>query len=184
MTLEKSKIFKMKKLFAFALCLTLGLTVSFAQADKAVKEAVKEVVQKTVAPGPAMDFESTEVDYGTIEQHSDPYRYFKFTNNGDEPLVIKHAKGSCGCTVPTYPKEPILPGETAEIKVRYATDRVGPFTKTITLTTNEASETKVLRIKGKVNKAPVEPDAIPAAAPSILGTGGDSHEGHNHKHKH
>ena len=170
----------MKKLFAFALCLTLGLTVSFAQADKAVKEAVQEAVAPA---GPLMDFEATEVDYGTIEQHSDPYRYFKFTNNGSEPLVIKHAKGSCGCTVPTYPKEPILPGETAEIKVRYATDRVGPFTKTITLTTNEASETKVLRIKGKVNKAPAEPDAIPAAAPSILGgQGGSGHEGHGHGH--
>ncbi len=184
------KLKKMKKLFAFALCLTLGLTVSFAQADGAYKQAqkglAKEAVKEEVVPGPMMNFESTEVDYGTIEQHSDPYRYFKFTNSGDEPLVIKHAKGSCGCTVPTYPKEPILPGETAEIKVRYATDRVGPFTKTITLTTNEASETKVLRIKGKVNKAPAEPDAIPAAAPSILGgQQGTGHEGHNHKgHKH
>lgn len=171
----------MKKLFAFALFLSLGMTVTFAQADKAVKEAVKEAVAP--AAGPVMEFEATEVDYGTIEQHSDPYRYFKFTNTGNEPLVIKHAKGSCGCTVPTYPKEPILPGETAEIKVRYATDRVGPFTKTVTLTTNEGSDTKVLRIKGKVNKAPAEPDAIPAAAPSILGSGegdGGSHEGHKH----
>jgi len=167
----------MKKLIAFALFLSLGLTVSFAQADQAVKEVVKEAVAPA---GPAMEFESTEVDYGTIEQHSDPYRYFKFTNNGSEPLVIKHAKGSCGCTVPTYPKEPILPGETAEIKVRYATDRVGPFTKTITLTTNEASQTKVLRIKGKVNKAPAEPDAIPAATPSILGGQSTGHEGHKH----
>ena len=134
--------------------------------------------------GPVFEFESEVIDYGEIAANSDGNRVFKFKNVGKSPLIISNVKGSCGCTVPTYPKEPILPGETAEIKVRYATDRVGPFTKTITLTTNEASDTKVLRIKGKVNKAPAEPDAIPAAAPSILGTGGtgDSHKGHGHGH--
>ena len=172
----------MKRFLAFALFLSLSLTFSFAQENhnhnhKNHNHKASET-ENTMAPaqkeaeGPQMTFESSEVDYGTIGQHSEPYRYFKFTNSGTEPLVIKHAKGSCGCTVPTYPKEPILPGEAAEIKVRYATDRIGPFTKTITLTTNEVSETKVLRIKGKVLKADEEPDAIPAAAPSILGGGG------------
>jgi len=170
----------MKKIFAFALFLSLGLTVSFAQAEKAL-DATKAAPTEEVAPGPNMNLESNELDYGTILEDSDPFRYFKFTNSGDEPLVIKHAKGSCGCTVPTYPKEPILPGETAEIKVRYATNRIGPFTKTITLTTNEGVETRVLRIKGKVEKKPAEPDAVPAAAPSILG-GGAGHEGHGHNH--
>ena len=158
----------MKKLFAFALCLTMGLTFSFAQ-----ETLVKEEVQKTQASGPVMEFETMEVDYGTIIQESDPFRFFKFTNTGDAPLVIKHAKGSCGCTVPTYPKEPILPGESAEIKVRYDTKRVGPFTKTVTLTTNEDVEKKILRIKGKVEKKAAEPEAVPAAAPNILnGSGG------------
>ena len=172
----------MKRFLAFALFLSFSLTISFAQEHnhnhnhdhkhKAPSTEKTMAPAQKVAEGPLMTFESTEVDYGTIDQHSEPYRYFKFTNTGTEPLVIKHAKGSCGCTVPTYPKEPILPGEAAEIKVRYATDRIGPFTKTVTLTTNEASETKVLRIKGKVLKAKEEPDAIPAAAPSILGGGG------------
>lgn len=159
----------MKKLFALALCLTLGLTYSFAQAEKA-----GETIEQATQPGPEMSFESTEVDYGTIVQDSDPFRYFKFTNTGDEPLVIKHAKGSCGCTVPTYPKEPILPGEDAEIKVRYDTKRVGPFTKTVTLTTNSAVEKHILRIKGKVEKKAAEPEAVPAAAPNIISNGSNN----------
>ena len=57
----------------------------------------------TPAQGPSMNFETTEIDYGVIAQNSDPLRVFKFTNEGSEPLVIKHAKGSCGCTVPSYP---------------------------------------------------------------------------------
>ncbi len=162
----------MKKLFAFALCLTLGLTYSYAQ-DQEGKVQLKEAVEKTVAAGPVMEFTSTEVDYGNIIQESDPFRFFDFTNTGTAPLVIKHAKGSCGCTVPTYPKEPILPGESAQIKVRYDTKRVGPFTKTVTLTTNEGVEKRILRIKGKVAAKPAEPEAVPAAAPNILnGSGG------------
>lgn len=165
----------MKKLIAFALFLSLGLSFSYAQdkaAPKMDKAAAAPAPLTLDAPGPQMTLESTEVDYGLILEDSDPFRYFKFTNTGDEPLVIKNAKGSCGCTVPTYPKEPILPGEAAEIKVRYATNRIGPFTKTITLTTNEESDTKVLRIKGKVEKKAAEPEAIPTAEPSILGGGG------------
>ncbi|MBK7407756.1 MAG: DUF1573 domain-containing protein [Saprospirales bacterium] len=92
--------------------------------------------------GPVMSLETTEVDYGKIEQGADPYRVFKFTNTGKAPLVIENAKGSCGCTVPTYPKEPIAPGETSEIKVRYDTNRIGKFTKTVTLTTNEGVTTR------------------------------------------
>ncbi|MEM6316930.1 MAG: DUF1573 domain-containing protein [Bacteroidota bacterium] len=154
----------MKKLFALALCLSLGLTFSFAQTEKVVGEKV----EMTKSTGPIMEFETMEVDYGNIIQDSDPFRYFKFTNTGDAPLVIKHAKGSCGCTVPTYPREPILPGESAEVKVRYDTKRVGPFTKTVTLTTNEDVEKRILRIKGKVDKKPAEPEAVPAAVPNVI----------------
>jgi len=100
--------------------------------------------------GPVMKFEKTEIDYGTIAQNSDPLRKFKFKNTGTAPLVITSAKGSCGCTVPSYKKEPVMPGESSAIEVRYATDRVGPFTKSVTLTTNESSPTRVLIIKGTV----------------------------------
>lgn len=149
----------MKKLFSLLTLMTLVAGLSFAQGDApAATDAAPAAVE-----GPVMTFESIEVNYGTIEQNSDPYRFFAFTNTGNEPLVIQHAKGSCGCTVPTYPKEPILPGETGEIKVRYDTKRLGNFTKTVTLTTNEATPKHVLRIKGKVEAAPEEPDAVPAS---------------------
>lgn len=111
-------------------------------------------------------FDVTTVDYGMIEKGSDPLRKFPFKNTGNEPLIIKNAKGSCGCTVPTYPKEPVMPGETAVIEVRYDTQRVGPFTKTVTLTTNEAVDTKTLTIKGEV-KAPAVEESVPTVTPAI-----------------
>lgn len=109
----------------------------------------------TMAQGPVMAFETTTVDYGTIEKGGEPLRKFKFKNTGTEPLIIKDAKGSCGCTVPTYPKEPIMPGESSEIEVRYDTQRIGMFTKSVTLTTNETNGSHLLTIKGEV-KAPTE----------------------------
>ena len=112
------------------------------------------------ASGPAMTFEATTIDYGVIEQGSDRVRIFKFENTGTEPLIITKAKGSCGCTVPTYPKEPVLPGETGEIKVEYDTNRVGPFTKTVTLSTNAADRT-LLTIKGEVKPKTSDTSGLP-----------------------
>ncbi|MBK8919925.1 MAG: DUF1573 domain-containing protein [Saprospirales bacterium] len=112
--------------------------------------------------GPVMTFDVTTIDYGNIEKGAEPLRRFKFTNTGNEPLIIKTAKGSCGCTVPTYPKEPIMPGESNVIEVRYDTQRVGAFTKTITITTNEATDTRMLTIKGEV-KAPATQESVPAS---------------------
>ncbi len=117
--------------------------------------------QTQTASGAVMTFDVTTIDYGTIDKGGDPIRKFKFTNTGNEPLIIKTAKGSCGCTVPTYPKEPIMPGETNVIEVRYDTQRVGMFTKTVTLTTNETSDTHTLTIKGEV-KAPATQESVPA----------------------
>lgn len=117
--------------------------------------------------GPIMDLESLDVDYGTIEQHSDPVRTVAFTNSGTEPLVIKNARGSCGCTVPIYPKEPILPGETNEIEIRYDTKRLGPFSKTVKITTNDGNDPLVIKVHGKVLK-PEDEDNVPAAAPNML----------------
>ncbi len=106
--------------------------------------------------GAVMTLDNTEIDYGTITQGAEPLRLFTFKNTGTEPLIISNAQGSCGCTVPVWPKEPILPGETSKIEVRYDTNRVGPFQKTVTLTTNEATPSKTLTIKGTVNAKPVE----------------------------
>lgn len=80
-----------------------------------------------------MVFESETIDYGTIPHNADGKREFVLTNNGDKPLIITNAQGSCGCTVPTYPKEPIAPGAKAVIGVKYATDRVGSFQKQLHL---------------------------------------------------
>lgn len=104
-----------------------------------------------------------EWNYGNIENGSTGYRYFKFTNTGSGPLVISGAKGSCGCTVPSYPKEPIMPGESEYIKVKYDTKRTGAYTKYVTLTTNSKSNpTTRLKIFGTV-AAPEGTPAAPAA---------------------
>ena len=129
----------MKNLFALAFIFLLGAFTAVAQDEQA------EIVD-----GPKMEFQSMTVDYGTIEKDSDPIRIAKFTNTGTEPLIIKHAKGSCGCTVPTVPEEPIMPGETGEIKIRYSTNRVGTINKTVRVTTNEGGQPHILRVKGKV----------------------------------
>lgn len=98
----------------------------------------------------AITFETDVVDYGTIEQGADGLREFKFKNTGKEPLIISNATGSCGCTVPTWPKEPIKPGESSSIKVKYDTKRLGAINKSVTITSNATEATKVLRIKGNV----------------------------------
>ena len=121
--------------------------------------------------GVSMKFETETIDYGTITKGAERVRKFYFVNNGTEDLVIKNAKGSCGCTVPTYPKEPIKPGERAAIEVNYDTQRLGAFTKTVTLTTNapEGQDTKVLTIKGLVEDVPA---GTPEKAPGLIAPAG------------
>jgi hypothetical protein len=97
-------------------------------------------------------FEEETINYGKIDKGSDGERVFIFTNIGDQPLVIKRIQSSCGCTVPKKPEAPIMPGEKGEIKVSYATNRVGGFSKSITIYSNAKNPTKVIRIKGLVNK--------------------------------
>ncbi len=118
--------------------------------------------------GPMMTFEKMVCDYGEIEQNSERDRFVKFTNTGTEPLVISNARGSCGCTVPVWPKEPIMPGETSEIKISYATNRLGKINKTVTITTNEGGSPHVIKVVGNVSK---KEDAVPEAPKSILGGG-------------
>ncbi len=102
--------------------------------------------------GPKLKLDANEVNYGTIEQNSEPFRTLKFKNVGNEPLIIKNARGNCGCTVPTWPREAIMPGETSELKIKYSTDRIGPINKKVTLTTNEPENenTHYISIVGNV----------------------------------
>jgi len=124
------------------------------------------VVSFVFAGAQSIEFESKVVNYGTIAHNANGNREFTFTNNGDQPLVIKSAKGSCGCTVPSYKKEDGTsewsPGESGTIKVKYATNRIGKFTKTITLSTNTLDKKPViLTIKGEV-LAPAKETGAPA----------------------
>jgi cyclophilin family peptidyl-prolyl cis-trans isomerase len=101
--------------------------------------------------GPKIQFNKEVHDYGIIEYSADPYCTFEFKNTGNESLLITEARGSCGCTVPEWPKEPIAPGSTGSIKVTYDTKRVGSFQKSVTIMSNAINEpTKVINIKGEV----------------------------------
>ena len=98
-----------------------------------------------------IEFKTEVIDYGTIEKGADGVRVFEFTNTGNAPLIITKVKSSCGCTIPSKPKGPILPGETGKISVKYDTNRVMPIRKTITVSSNAANApTIALKIKGLV----------------------------------
>jgi len=87
-----------------------------------------------------------EIEEGTVAKHD-----FVFTNTGDAPLIITNAQGSCGCTVPEWPREPIAPGETGKIHVEFNSQgRAGSQTKQVTLNANTTPNTKVLRISAQV----------------------------------
>ncbi|MEO1010369.1 MAG: DUF1573 domain-containing protein [Bacteroidota bacterium] len=100
-----------------------------------------------------IEFKEETVDYGTVEKGSNGVRVFEFTNTGDAPLIVSKVSSSCGCTIPKKPEDPILPGKTGEIQVKYDTNRVGPIRKAVTVISNADTPTKVLKIKGEV-KAP------------------------------
>jgi len=107
--------------------------------------------QAPVGPKTTIEFASLEHDFGTIEQNTHNPKTFTFTNTGDKPLIISNAKGSCGCTVPNYPREPIAPGQTGEIEVVYnpGTQR-NQQVKTISITANTEPATTVLQVKANV----------------------------------
>ncbi len=98
----------------------------------------------------AVVWKTEVVDAGEIPQGKPKAIEFEFTNNGSAPLVITSAKGSCGCTIADYPKEPIAPGKTAKVTATYNAAAKGPFTKTVTVTTSESETPKVLTLKGTV----------------------------------
>lgn len=124
----------MRKLI-FLVVMTLGSLISQAQT------------------GPKIEFKEETINYGTVTKGEDSgKRIFEFKNTGDAPLLITNAKSSCGCTVPSYPKEPIAPGATGQIEVQYNMNP-GPISKTITVSSNAVNVENgmvALRIKGLV----------------------------------
>ena len=97
-----------------------------------------------------IEFKQTTIDYGTIEKGADGLRTFEFTNTGNAPLIISKVNSSCGCTIPKWSKEPIMPGESGEIQVKYDTKRVSHIRKTISVLSNAETPTVALKIKGLV----------------------------------
>jgi hypothetical protein len=100
----------------------------------------------------AFKFDQSEFDFGTVKEGEVVEHVFKFTNAGTAPLVIQNAVGSCGCTVPEWPKEPIAPNASGEIRVKFdSRGKVGANNKTVTITANTSAEPTVLTLKGNVN---------------------------------
>ncbi len=108
---------------------------------------------------PIITFDKTTHNYGTIYEKSNGNVNFIYTNTGKEPLILNRVKSSCGCTIPKWSRQPLMPGETDTIKVHYDTKRIGTFHKSIRVYSNATKPTIVLNIKGKVIKE--ESTALP-----------------------
>lgn len=149
----------MKKLFLLPI-LALGFLTASAQAP-----TVSGGTDRT--DGPTMKFDELDHNFGTIKQGESVTYIFKFKNTGKEPLIINTAVGSCGCTVPEYPKEPIRPNGNGEIKVTFnSTGKSGPQDKTVTIT-YDTDKTVVLHMRGTVEvPAPAPAPAAPTQAPT------------------
>ncbi|MFN5849599.1 MAG: DUF1573 domain-containing protein, partial [Chitinophagales bacterium] len=150
---------KMKKILLLTLVSLIGLGLSAqSKPAKGKKAAAAEAKVVTVAPisnEPSIFIEKETVDYGVIDKGADGVRTFKVTNRGAQPLLLTNCSGSCGCTVPTCPREPILPGKSAEVQVKYDTGRPGPINKQVNITSNDPQNpNKVVFIRGEVKDAP------------------------------
>ncbi len=120
-------------------------------ADGTVSAAVAAMPKtKLVFEGDTFDF--GKIKEGTIVEHT-----YVVKNVGDEPLLISNCRASCGCTIPTWPKDPIAAGESAKIEVKFnSSHKEGDVSKAITVTANTDPEQNFLTIKGNVEKAPEE----------------------------
>lgn len=138
---------KMKKSVSMLVAVIVGLGSVFAQ----------DVKTETVAPNPnapEIVFDKLVHDYGTLYVQGDGNCEFGFTNTGKEPLILSSVKSSCGCTVPSWPREPIMPGKKETIKVKYDTGRMGPINKTVTVMSNAKNTPIVLKITGNIIQKP------------------------------
>ena len=113
---------------------------------------VEDTVDTTkVTKSTEMTFEKVEHDFGKINQGDKVDYNFKFKNTGTADLIISSAKGSCGCTVPEYPKEAVKPGESGEIKVSFNSDgKSGEQSKTVSIFANTVKGTEILTIKASI----------------------------------
>ena len=195
--MEKSKQIQIGLLGLVALLLVLNLTGAFdgifGSGSDAAKDAARQSLETNVTanstspaspatpakgaepaaptgPTTVMTFDETEFDYGIVDQGEKVQHTYKFKNTGSEPLIISNAKGSCGCTVPSWPKEPIPVGGTGEIDVVFdSKGKKGKQSKRVTITANTDPTQTFLTIKGEVNApegATAQPQPIKPQAPA------------------
>jgi len=142
-----------------------SLMMIFAAGSMTV--AVAQETEAQVKEGAKIEFAKETHDYGEVKHGGNGQCTFEFTNTGSEPLIIQNAKGSCGCTVPQWPKEPIAPGASAEITVKYDTKRPGAINKSVTITSNAVNTpVKVIRIKGNVLPKPTSGAPVQEGGPT------------------
>ena len=130
--------------------LILLLTLFIASLSLVAQEKQLEKPVKATAEEATIVFNNDAFDYGEIQYMGDGECTFTFENTGKEPIMLTGVRASCGCTAPNWSKDPIKPGDTGEIKVKYNTRIVGPFSKAITVNSNGTPSHIVLRIKGRV----------------------------------
>lgn len=139
----------MKKVFSILMVMAF-VFAGVAQNNEAQPKKNKKV--KT----PEITFVKLVHDYGQIEQGANGECEFEFKNTGKADLILTNCRSSCGCTVPSWPKDPIAPGKKAVIKVKYNTQRIGQINKTITVESNAVNDRVVLKITGNVNPKATE----------------------------
>lgn len=140
----------MKKTVIFTIIALLFASFSLQAQDAPKKE------KKSKAKVAEITFESLEYDYGSIYKGDNGECEFVFKNTGKAPLQITNARASCGCTVPSWPRDPIAPGKKSVIKVKYDTNRIGTINKSITVTSNAVNNSVVLHIKGTISEKPAK----------------------------
>lgn len=126
-----------------------------AAANNAVA-ATTEAVENALPTGPTtvMTFAETDFNFGTVAEGEKVSHTYKFKNTGDEPLILSNAKGSCGCTVPKWPREPIPVGGTGEVVVEFNSQgKVGDRNQKVTITANTNPATSIIMLSGKVEAA-------------------------------
>ncbi len=160
-----------KRVLLFAgMLVAAGFTACNNAADKIADSEGESTTEENAISADMVDnagtakfsFVEESHDFGAINEGDIVEHEFSFTNSGDAPLIITSANGSCGCTVPNPPKEPIAPGETASIKVSFNSQgKPGNQQKTVTINANTEPSTTILRISAQVT-----PKESPEAAPA------------------
>lgn len=155
----------------------IGFLASCQNANQGVREAARENVTNAVQPatstaqnpaatpaapaGPTtvMAFAETTFDFGTVNEGEKVAHTYKFTNTGNEPLILSDAKGSCGCTVPDWPREPIAPGAEAEVTVEFnSKGKKGKRNQKVTITANTNPPQTFIYLTGEVLSTEAAPN--------------------------